>query len=421
MLSRDLGGWRLPAVVSLLAFAVYVLTASHVHQGDTPVYVEQIRNKEWLAWQHMLPHVIAGRALGLTDHYWPGLGTYPVLCTLDAATGAAAVGLLCRLVLRWSGSAWTAALAALALAASNTFWQTATTYELALFPLIPLLAAALLATGPADQPISVSATFGVGALVALAMGCHTLAAGTLPAWMFLLATQPGPRRDRAAAVAVFLAVFLFGTLLLYQSLLSTVSDLPGRTVWSELDRSLQQAATPDGDDQPAWFAVRGLGAAILAPRERPVGGMVACLWLAVLAVGSFLRRRALWARYGAWSVWPAAWIVGVLLVAIRVEPGNAEYYVQPIAAALCWTAMLVTVSPVPAWGQAALGGFALALIGVNAGPVWGRHTASPVHTELRAGPGGPVHPPPSNDADPTGPRANPRGPYPPPTTPGRTP
>lgn len=134
---------RATAAATLVAFVLYVVTVSHVHGGDTPTYVIHVREGEWLAWQHMLPHVVAGRLLGFTDHYLRGLGTYPVLCTLDAVVGALVVGLFFQMVWTLTGSMRTAGLAAAGLAVSNTLWATATTYELALFPMVPLLAAAL--------------------------------------------------------------------------------------------------------------------------------------------------------------------------------------------------------------------------------------------------------------------------------------
>ena len=413
MVDRGVLAWRATATATILAFVLYVVTVSHVHGGDTPNYVVQIREGEWLAWQHMLPHVVAGRLLGFTDHYIRGLGTYPVLCTLDAAAGALVVGLFFRVVLTLAGSMPTAALAAAGLAVSNTLWATATTYELALFPVVPVLAAALVGLRHRGGATPAGACVAQGLLLAAAFGFHSLAIGALPAWLVVLALERRPYRSRARVMGVFLASFVGGAVLLYEALYATLPDGVGRTLAGDLARFFAPAPGIRDQAQPTWFAVRGFGGALFAPGELPLGPVGGGLWLVLLLIGSVRDRAALRQRFAGWAWWPAAWLVGVVLVAARVEPGNAEYYLQPIAAALCWTGLLITVRPTPNRARTALAAGVLAVAGSNVGSVWIRHTAYPTHHETT----GAGHPP--DDATRPTPGAGPGTPPGPQYAPGR--
>lgn len=180
---------------------------------------------------------------------------------------------------------------------------------------------------------------------------------------------------------MFLASFVGGTALLYQTLYLTLPDGVGRTLAGDLARFFEPAPGIADQAQPMSFVVRGFGGALFAPGELPVGPVGGGLWLAVLVFATVRARAGLTARFGPWAWWPPAWLVGILAVAARVEPGNAEYHVQAIAAGLCWTALLIAVRPTPTRAWIALAAGVLALVGVNFGPVWRRHTAYPTHHE----------------------------------------
>jgi hypothetical protein len=428
-----------PWITTLVVFVLFVATASQTHTGDTPAYLQQIQQGQWLARHHMLPRVFGGLALSAATTISPNVNPYTVLSAVDAAAGAAAAGLLHALLRRLVHTAPGVAAAA-GLALSGVVWRIATTFELALFPLVPLLAAALLAAHYRGRHRSIGVVVALGALGALAFGCHSLSVGALPAWFVLLALEDRRPRDRALAVLVFTVSLAASTVLLYEGLLLAFSEpnAPVRHAFGELAPFLEPTPDQQRGVQSPWLMRRGFSDALVVPSGMGhTGGWIAGGWLGVLLLGSIARARTLWRGHRGWTLWAITWLLGVVAVASKVESGNYEYYAQPIAAAFVWSGLVFTGWP--RVGATVLAIFASVILSFNAPIILARHNGTmadkpkaPIDDERGpgwengGGQGGPRNPPeggeeggPRNGPD-GGRRSGPRGPPPPggPPTPG---
>jgi hypothetical protein len=347
-----------PVALALVAFVLYVATMAHVHHGDTPLYVHQIAEGDWLARPHMLPRPLGALAVAIGARVAPDLGPYPPLVALDALAGALGVGLLAALALRTTGKAGLAVAVGAAYAVTRVIWGIATTFELALFPVVPLLGAAHLALAEARKERPYDYAAGMGALVAVAFGFHAISIGALPAFVVLLAAEDRPLAERAGSIAALLGATAIGIVTVYQAAIALFTA-PG-TMQPNAVTMLAQFFEPtkdalEGRIQPASLAFSGFGEALLAA---PWGKWAALVWVLALAVGTAVQWRELWGRHRGLVLLCPLWMAGITYMSIRVEAGNYEYYAQPVAAGFVWTALLVASFPRPQVGTAIVGAFA---------------------------------------------------------------
>jgi hypothetical protein len=310
-----------PLGVALTAFALYLATVSHLHRGDTPLYVARIRDGVWLAPDHLLPGALGGVALAIGGVVAPEAGPYPPLITLSAIVAALAAGGVTALVHRATGAAGPAIAVGAGFACSRVCWEIGTTYELALFPLVPLLAAWWV-TQEADRRSAHRDALLVGGLAAVACDLHVASAAALPALTWAMSRRHWGAAATMTATAAMIITTSYGIAHFIHPELSPLVGLVGM---------IGGAAGPR---DPPWHIAEGLGEALWnAPFAAPAG-------VAFIAVVAAMTTR-LWrneALLGPLALWAAA----ATVVAARVEPRNFEYFAPVVAVA--WVVIGVGLS-----------------------------------------------------------------------------
>lgn len=336
-----------PYLTALAAFLLYVATMAHVHHGDTPVYVQQIQSGELLARSHMLPRPLGALAVAVGRVVAPNAGPYPPLILLNAAAAAASAGLLQAWIGRLTGRQWLAMALAAGFAVSKVAWRMATTFEFPLFPLVPMFAAGLLLASDLHRTRPLATAAGAGGLLAVAFGLHAIAAGAVPAFALLVALEPRPPAQRAAATLALGGAFALGVILIFQVALALWNrgpDTPVLTFLAGFTEPTKDAL--EGRIQPRWLVVSGLSVALA---HGSAGYGLMAVWLGGLVAATWRARQAGWARFGGTLVFPAVWAFGVCLMAMRVEAGDWEYYAEAVAALFLWTGLVAALHPAHAF------------------------------------------------------------------------
>ena len=332
--------WRfLPLVSFAAAFTLYTITMAHVHVGDTPEILDDVRWGRWFHPSHLLPRWLVGWGMALAHDVAPTLSPYAVgVFMAGTLPGAVGVALCHQLLRRLTGSEVIPFLAAAIFGLTGCWWVQATTFELHALPIVALLAAVSVTVHATGSPHPLRMAALAGALQGLAAGLHLLATGALLAWAVILACQDRSMRMRLAAVVSFgaaaggMVAGLYGLASLSRF---TTGAYPrdGNAMSAVLLPGAYEPAAGYDANTLVRLMKSGARDAVVATHRFPgitVEGIEAAS--VVLVVLSLLLSLRLWRRYRGVALMPLAWVVGTVPIALRVEPQNMEYYGGPVLA-----------------------------------------------------------------------------------------
>lgn len=416
----------LPLATFVGTFVVYALTMARTHGGDSPFILAEAVEGRWFHPSHLLIRGLVALAVNLTRALTPDVSPYtPAVLVSGTIAGALAAALYHQLLRRLTRSEVIPMATALVLVFTASWWNVATTLELHLAPAVLVFLTALLLARSTTSNRPILAAMLAGAAQALACSFHLIAAGALVAGVAVLALQRRPLRTRVGMVAAFagavcvVIVLLYGTatLISLEGLDPTMENLRRKAVFP------MAAAPPTllAGGSAAQHLWRGAGDSIASARSAgALGANLLTALLIVVPAGALALLPRLWRRHRGFALFPFLWLSGAIFLVVRVEPGNTEYYVMPLAAlgmllALLWEEVCSTwpgrAAPRVAYGIAALA-LACVLAKGNAGFIAARMTSPtgdpvgpPVEREDRTGSptGAPPGVPPSREEGPRGP------------------
>jgi hypothetical protein len=330
-----------PLLTFGIAFALYAATMSHVHWGDTPGYLDDVRAGRWFHPSHLLPRWLVGWAVGAVHARWPTVSPYlPAVLVAGTGAGALGVALFHALLRRLTGAEAVPFVAALGLMVTACWWVEAGTFEVHLLPVVVLLLAAHATVTATTSPCPLRAAALVGLLQGVAAGFHIIATGAVLAWAGALAWQSRPPRVRIAMLVAYAATAGIVVTALYAG--ATAWRVyggrplaPDRSVWSVAILPTNAADAPiyAHPDAIRLDLLAGARCAVADVAGLPGGGpALLTAAAAALALATVLAWPELWRRHRGLALVPALWTLGMLPLILRVEPANLEYFVGPVAA-----------------------------------------------------------------------------------------
>jgi hypothetical protein len=364
-----------PLVTFAATFALYFATMGHVHHGDSPIILEDVRNGLWFHPSHLFARASMAVAIAVTHLFDASVTPYaPAVLLAGTFGGALAAAAYHHLLRKLTGSEVIGMTTALALVVTASWWNVGTTLELHTLPaaLGFFAAAALVGAVRSERPIRAAALAGVAQ--ALASSFHLIATGMLLGGIGVLALQDRPLRTRAGAIVAYLASA--GAAIASFYAFATLVSLRGLEITEESIRI--KAVLPIGATPPpiitsgsaATDLLQGVRDSISSAPHGSSAETTGLVVVAIATLGALVLAPRIWRRHRGFALFPFLWLAGALALVVRVEPGNTEYFVAPFAAVGMLVALVVDeiarFRPGSVGPRAAYGTFALAFTGLLA-------------------------------------------------------